>query len=309
LKHPLLALERVCALTTDLAAVDSFVLREQHRPGESVESRPVMEFYETDELGGQTDNWCGPTLACLMAFCRTAGFARVEFLGSMEHSALVACYRRWSAPSANAVSGPELLEAVQESNKGINCDASRDDYVAVWFRSNAESLTLDDVRPQVDSYGVRPIHVSAAGEGLWQANFKLPPGLTPGWHDVMVRIGDSYPSNAKPIAVDMPVVADAIELTGIRDSQTWIDNQLDMRKSNAICLWVAGLPDNADRNNVRVYVDGRGLSVTFVEKAGGSARQLNVEVPKDIAPGMTKLGVAVGDRRTEAVDLLILASN
>ena len=40
LKHPLLALERVCALTTDLAAVDSFVLREEHRPGMKVEPAP-----------------------------------------------------------------------------------------------------------------------------------------------------------------------------------------------------------------------------------------------------------------------------
>ena len=38
LKHPLLALERVCALTTDLAAVDSFILREEHRPGRTLES-------------------------------------------------------------------------------------------------------------------------------------------------------------------------------------------------------------------------------------------------------------------------------
>ena len=34
LKHPLLALERVCALTTDLAVVDSFILREGQHPPE-----------------------------------------------------------------------------------------------------------------------------------------------------------------------------------------------------------------------------------------------------------------------------------
>jgi tRNA (mo5U34)-methyltransferase len=59
LKHPLLALERVCALTTGMAAVDSFILREKHRPGDNVERRAVMEFYETAEMGGQTDNWVG----------------------------------------------------------------------------------------------------------------------------------------------------------------------------------------------------------------------------------------------------------
>ena len=62
LKHPLLALERVCALTKDFAAVESFILREEHRPGALVAERTFMEFYETEELGGQTDNWFGPRL-------------------------------------------------------------------------------------------------------------------------------------------------------------------------------------------------------------------------------------------------------
>lgn len=56
LKHPLLALERVCSVTTGMAAVDSFVLQEEHRPGADVDHRPMMEFYETNEFGGQTDN-------------------------------------------------------------------------------------------------------------------------------------------------------------------------------------------------------------------------------------------------------------
>src|SRR6202050_20081 len=45
LKHPLLALEKVCSVTTDLAAVDSFIVREEHRPGDDVERRALMEFY------------------------------------------------------------------------------------------------------------------------------------------------------------------------------------------------------------------------------------------------------------------------
>ena len=92
LKHPLLALERVCALTTGFAAANSFILRNEHRPGENVEQRPVMEFYESDDLGAQTDNWVGPSLPCLLAFCRTAGFARVERLSVIDHSACIACH-------------------------------------------------------------------------------------------------------------------------------------------------------------------------------------------------------------------------
>src|SRR5271155_2710945 len=204
LKHPLLALERVCALTTEMAAVDSFILREKHRPGEKVEQRPVMEFYETNEFGGQTDNWVAPSLLCLQAFCRTAGFARVELQNVLEHSACLACYRQWERPAANAPEGPELVAASHNLSGGINFDSSRDESVSAWFRWEGRSLGFDDVRPQVDRYGVRPIHVAQTSEGKWQANFKLPPGLTPGWHEVRLRIGESHPGSAQRIAVDVP---------------------------------------------------------------------------------------------------------
>ena len=32
---------------------------------------------ETDELGGFMDNWFGPSVSCVLALCRAAGFARV----------------------------------------------------------------------------------------------------------------------------------------------------------------------------------------------------------------------------------------
>ena len=44
LKHPLLALERVCALTTELACVDTFVTEDN-------DPTPRMEFFEHAELG------------------------------------------------------------------------------------------------------------------------------------------------------------------------------------------------------------------------------------------------------------------
>ena len=177
LKHPLLALERVCALTTDMAAVDSFILREQHRPGEKVEQRPVMEFYETNEFGGQTDNWVAPSLACLQAFCRTAGFARVELQSVLEHSACLACYRQWEPPAANAPEGPELLAASHNLNGGINFDSSRDELVSAWFRWKGRKLGFDDVRPEVGGYGVRPIHVAQAGEGRMADQLQIAAGV------------------------------------------------------------------------------------------------------------------------------------
>src|ERR1700733_13502879 len=85
-KHPLLALEIVCGLTKEVCIIDSFVTDPetwQEHNGEI----PSLEFYETDELGGHLDNWFGPSVSALMAMCRAAGFARVEFLGMDQHHA------------------------------------------------------------------------------------------------------------------------------------------------------------------------------------------------------------------------------
>jgi tRNA (mo5U34)-methyltransferase len=306
LKHPLLALERVCALTTGMAAVDSFILREEHRPGDQVERRAVMEFYETDEMGGQTDNWVGPSLECLMALCRTAGFARVELRKVIQHSACIACYRRWDSAPPRAKTGPELIDACHNLNHGINFESDNDEYLSAWFDTDAHSLTLDTVRAQVGAYGVRPLHLAKVGERRWQTNFRLPPGLTSGWHEVTIRLDDSMPSNGKQVALDLPLVAGQIELTGVCDGQTWTKNELDLAKGRSVALWVAGLPENTDRNNVRVYLAGRRLEISYIEgRSDDQPRQINVNVPPDVPVGPTQIGVALGDARSEAAELLI----
>src|SRR5580698_6614600 len=74
LRHPLLGLENVCSVTRGVAFIESYVIDDTPDP-----TRCFMEFYETDALGGQIDNWCGPTAQCLMAMTRAAGFPRLEF--------------------------------------------------------------------------------------------------------------------------------------------------------------------------------------------------------------------------------------
>src|SRR6201996_7409082 len=73
LRHPLLGLEKAVELSTDLALVESFVISSEQR-----QIPQVMEFYERAELGGQVDNWCGPSPEALVSMCRSAGFAQVE---------------------------------------------------------------------------------------------------------------------------------------------------------------------------------------------------------------------------------------
>ena len=305
LKHPLLALERVCSVTSDIAAVDSFVVQEKHRPGADVEHRPIMEFYETDEFGGQTDNWVGPSLPCLTAFCRTAGFARVEVRNVLTNSACVACYRNWEPLPARCSPPPELTQVFHHTNYGINFNTRSDEYIVCWFDSPHSQLTLDEVKPEVSGYGVRPINVR--NKGQWQASFKVPPGLGSGWHDVRIRVKDSDWSRPKSIAVDLPLEAPRLRITGIADGQTWRPNEIDISKGDALAIWVLGLPPNADRANVKITLQGRNLNVTYVEPyaAEDRPRQVNAQVPDFAPPGTLEVVAEAGQARSEAETVLL----
>ena len=305
LKHPLLALERVCALTTDLACVDSFILRHEHRP-DLPAGRPVMEFYETKQMGGQTDNWVGPNLECLLAFCRTAGFARVELRNVIEHSACVACHRHWLPPAADAPPAPKLLDVQHYDNHGINFDSHHDSYVAMWFEGGFEGASLETVQPQVDGFGVRPLDVTELEGGRRQVNFRLPPGLTAGWRDAALRVNGSELSNAIPIAVDLPVSAGPIELQAICDAISYVPNQVDLQRGRWISLWIAGLPANADRNNIGIFLGGRRLRLTHVSRGGLEPRQVNAELAEDTPRGSSSVGVEMGEYRSKVAELQVL---
>jgi len=138
----------------------------------------------------------------------------------------------------------------------------------------------------VGEFGVRGIHVSSLDSGAWQVNFKLPPGLEAGWHDVTVRVDGGPASNSKRIAVDLPAGTSGIKITAVADGTTWQPNSLDLRRGNVLVLWVVGLPENADRANVRVLLGGQRLPVVF---AGGG--QVNAEVPDDAPSGCFEVEV------------------
>lgn len=278
LKHPLLALERICALTKELACVDTFVSHDDS-------PIPRMEFYENAELGGQTDNWVGPNVPCLMAFCRTAGFAKVEFRGRLEHSACVACYRHWEPVELDATEAPVVHHVMHDRNFGINFRSDMDEYLGAAF--TASNVSIKDVKPEVGGLGVIPISVTPIGDSFYQANFKLPPGIEPGWHEVTLRIGDSERSAPHRIAVDVPIVAGDLAITAIAENETWVPNQAMRGKSMAV--WVHGLPENVDVNNVRVTLAGQRLRVTHA-----AAGQINAAIPEDAEPGEHRVTIEVG---------------
>ena len=69
-------------------------------------TRCYLEFYETDELGGQIDNWCGPTTQCLMAMARSAGFPRVELKYVDSRRGGLVAHRRWEPVEPGSGTAP-----------------------------------------------------------------------------------------------------------------------------------------------------------------------------------------------------------
>jgi len=296
-KHPLYAVERVCEVTRDMAIVESFVTNEA-----VTGAMPTLEFYETTELLGQFDNWCGPNLECLLAFCRTAGFARTELIRVKHQRALVACYRHW-LPEPNeaicAAAPPQLLACTHAGNYGINVSARRDDYLTAFFKNEQTVLTREEVMPEVGGFGVPCVGVVSTGNDGWQASFRIPPGLDPGWHEVRLRTAHTRYSNPTRIALDLPAVASHLQVTGVCDAATWRVGEVAVSDADSVflTLWVAGLPVNGDRGNLRLTLGGKRLEVHDVAVDNGSSepRQVNAKLPGGFPKGRFDLIARLGD--------------
>ncbi len=300
LRHPLLALDIVCELTKDIAIVDSFVVDDDHRS-----PIPWMEFYEGTELSNQVDNWVGPTIPCLMALCRSAGFARVELLNVKHRHARLACYRRWEPPSDNpSANPPELKAAVngRYGDNGINFKSAREEFITCWFTSDEMDLGREDLRPEVSGFGAPVIALQKDADRGWHANFKLPPGLKPGWHEVRLRTAKSAFSNPCKIAVDVPFKPGEVEIRAAGDGRNWQPGEVHLARGQEwghLTLWIAGLSETADRNNVRVYCDSKRLPVDFVSSA-----QVNARIPSGMI-GAREIFVQHGEQESKPVRLVV----
>jgi tRNA (mo5U34)-methyltransferase len=303
LKHPMLALERVCELTTDLACIESFVTDDH--------GVPTMEFYEGTQLAGQFDNWVGPNVSCLMAMCRTAGFACVDFESVEDSRAHIICHRKW-AEIARTRTAPELIVVENSELQNHSFSAHRDDYVTVWIHTDERDLSCDHIQVQIGPYGSRPAAVSNAGAG-WQANCKLPLGLSPGWHDVSVSVRLSEWSNRARIAVDLPREAQACTPTtrdfGISivcDGRTWERNQVHTGLGSCLSAWATGLPEGLSRTEISFRLNGTDLPCCFISPADdANGRQVNAMVPAGLDPGEYHLSVRCHDQESHPVKILL----
>jgi tRNA (mo5U34)-methyltransferase len=304
LKHPLLALERICDLTTDLAIIESFVADDIHTHTEF----PWMEFYEIDELGGQLDNWFGPNVECLVALCRTAGFARAQLLETSDHNASVACFRHWEKGGEVTQTAPLITAVAHSQNNGINFYSSRDEYLTCWFMTSEKGLIRDNVHPQVSDWGVQPVYVRELGDEAWQVNFKLPPGLGAGWHPVRLRTASSAFSDPLRIAVDMRPVAGDFRVQNVCDGISWKTNEVRLGDSSYLTFWVSGLSENADFNNLRAYLGHKRLVLEYLaaQPDPNGLRQVNARVPNALEAGHNTFVVKFAGVVSEAIEVNVM---
>ena len=301
LRHPLLGLEKICALARDSVFIESFVADGLGERSDAC----TLEFYETDELGGQTDNWFGPTTKCLMAMCRSAGFAQVKLEYVGDGRAGITCRRHWEAPATNpAAAPPHLCSAVNNRTNEATFHRAKDEYICLYLRSR-EDLARQDLRAEVDGFGVPALAVTRIGEqrdgtGDWQANFVLPPGLTAGSHEVRLRTVNSGFSNSLAISLTteagpgptLPADFPPLEAAGapaptLVAVQNTFDGSAVFRgfKSEYLSVYFTTDETGLRRDDVLLQVDGRDVPVHLLTNPGGVEWQVNAKLPADLAAG------------------------
>jgi tRNA (mo5U34)-methyltransferase len=285
LKHPLLALERVCALSTGMVCIESYVLNA------SLDAPPAMEFYEGRELCGQFDNWVGPNLTCLLAFCRAAGFARVELGSVIDQRAHVTCFRKWPERAGAAGEAPRIVAVEKISGAG--------EYASLWFKSGVPELAPENVFVQVGGFGARPVTVDSTGGDGWLANFRIPPGLDNRLDDVRVAVTNSPWSEPLPAAA--PGQPQPLEIVTVTDGKTWERGIIRRGPAACVSLWVRGIPPGTTPTQVEVVLKGRAYPAAFVSRPDAEGlTQVNAILPADLNGESCLIAVRHGAERSQA---------
>ena len=205
----------------------------------------------------------------------------------------------------------ELLAVAHSRNYGINVSAKREDYLTWWFRCQDLQLSASEVFPEVGGLGVPVIYLRFLGNGEWQANTRVPPGLSPGWKSAHLRTLNSGYSAAQRVAVDMAVAAPGPpEVTGLCDATDWTPGVVRLTGGGTgyLSMWLRGLTDNADRNNVAVYLSETRMKIDFVgELDQAGTRQLNMIVPATVGCGEHPATVGFGGFLSKSATCSVVA--
>lgn len=288
LRHPLLGLEKAVELSTDLALIESFVI-----PSENRQIPAVMEFYERGELGGQIDNWFGPTPECLVGMCRSAGFAQAELKGVSNQRASVVCRRHWPEPDAEPAEDAPQLHAVANNRTWVSTfHPLKDEYLCCFFKSKAPGLTADSVLVEVDGFGTQALVVSET-EGGWQANCVRPPGLAPGSHEVRIRTRHSERSNAAEFTMldeagrEVASSREALPLTAPElcsaEFRSRGDLRLAVNRGGSLVCYFRSPAQSVTAEDVTIEFEGQTRQAQTISALGDGVWQANVLLDRPVA--------------------------
>ena len=280
-------MENVCSVTRGKAFIESYVIDD-----EPDAARCFLEFYETDELGGQIDNWCGPTTACLMAMARSAGFPRVEFKYVDSRRGGLVAHRTWepvtAVPGARA---PFLCSAVNNRHNDVVFQPRKDEYLVLAFLYEG-ALRKEDVLVEVDRYGVPALVLVRHEAGYWQVNCKVPPGISPGEHEV--RVGTRNAGFSEPVRIRMlpagaerrygetPFVEEAVsapapEFVRVENTMDRSTTFRGYRNETLACRFTHG-EAAMDLSKVQLTVDGNAYPLLSVERPEPGMWQVNARL-------------------------------
>ena len=205
-----------------------------------------------------------------------------------------------AAARGTAGASPELLGVANNADQGIDFSARKEHYISCWFRSARPDICKEDIRIEVDGFGAAAYVAERRDSDWWVACAPLPRGLGPGWKPVRVRLADTQFSNVLRIAVDLPLQVSRIVCQGVHDSISWKSDEVSVAEIGYLSCWADGLPENADRANVRVWLDDRRLSVVWVGVPDAEGKiQVNITVPAGVTKGEHGLQIECCGIRSE----------
>jgi tRNA (mo5U34)-methyltransferase len=114
LRDPLMALERVAAVTRDCLILETVVDMVGYR-------KPVMAFYPGRQLNDDPTNWWAPNPACVEAMLRAVGFSRIDVVTPLPS----APYRAARAISHRLRGKNTLVDAYRQDRAVFHAYRSR----------------------------------------------------------------------------------------------------------------------------------------------------------------------------------------
>lgn len=84
LRHPLYAFEKMSEKCKELLILEGYIIKTK---------KPIMIFYESNELSNDPSNWWGASVECLRKMAKSCGFEKSELVSKYKDRALLKFWR------------------------------------------------------------------------------------------------------------------------------------------------------------------------------------------------------------------------